>query len=125
MADRRAQGEHGSAAAHPQVGHVVPVRLLAAVLGALLLLTVVTVGATYVDLGRLNLWVALAIATVKASIVALFFMHLRWDRPFNAVIFISSITLVALFVGFALMDTGQYQPDLIPGYAPAIAPPVP
>lgn len=124
---KRSHGGHGAGGTHggaePQVGHVVPVRLLAAVLGVLLLLTVITVAATYVNLGKLNLWLALGIAVVKASIVALYFMHLRWDRPFNAIVFIGSITLVALFVGIALMDTTNYQPDLIPGYAPAITPP--
>ena len=101
-------------------GHVVPLRLLFGVLAALLFLTVVTVAVTYVDLGPLNLVVALAIATVKATLVLLYFMHLRWDRPFNAVVLITSLVLVALFVAFALIDSHEYQPDLIPGYAPQV-----
>jgi len=52
--------------------------------------------------------------------VALFFMHLRWDRPINAVIFIGTLLFVALFVGITLTDTGSYQPELIPGYAPGM-----
>lgn len=111
---------HGHGNGHPAVGHVVPIQVLFAVLGSLLVLTVVTVAVTWVDLGRLNLWVALAIATFKASLVVLFFMHLKYDKPFNAVIFIVSLGLVALFVGIALTDTGQYKPEIIPGYAPKI-----
>jgi cytochrome c oxidase subunit IV len=101
-------------------GHVMSVRVLAAVWGALVGLTVLTVAATWVDLGRAALLVALAIATVKASLVVLYFMHMRYDRPFNAVVFISALLFVAIFVGITLIDTVAYQPNLIPGYAPAI-----
>jgi cytochrome c oxidase subunit 4 len=86
----------------------------------LIVLTYVTVAATKVDLGDFNLWLALAIATVKASLVALYFMHLRYDKPIHAVIFVSTLCFVALFVVFALMDTGYYEPQLIPGYAPGM-----
>ena len=102
----------------PAVGHVVPLRVLLAVLGILLALTVATVAITWVDLGALNLVLALGIATVKASLVGLYFMHLRWDRPFHAVVLILSLALVMLFVMGALIDSEQYRPDLIPGYAP-------
>jgi len=105
---------------HPSVGHVVPLRLLLGVLAALLVLTWITVAVTYVDLGVLNLWIALAIATVKASLVALYFMHLRWDRPINGTVFIISLLLLALFVGLALMDTEAYKPEMIEGFAPDI-----
>jgi cytochrome c oxidase subunit 4 len=87
---------------------------------ALLLLTVVTVAATWVDLGSLNLWLALAIATLKASLVVLYFMHLRYDSPFNAIVFVGALLFVMLFVVLALMDTRAYQVELIPGYAPGM-----
>ncbi len=109
-----AQASHG-------VGHVVPLWLLIAVLLALLVLTYVTVAATYFDLGAANLWLAMAIATLKAYLVALYFMHLRYDRPFNGVLFMCALAFVALFVGIALMDSLAYRPDLIPGYAPGMA----
>jgi cytochrome c oxidase subunit 4 len=105
--------DHGGA-------HIVPLRLLAGVLVVLLVLTWVTVAATWFDMGNFNLWVAMAIAVVKASLVALYFMHLRWERPINAIFFIASILFVALFIGIALMDTQTYQDELIPGYAPAV-----
>jgi cytochrome c oxidase subunit 4 len=103
---------------HPAVGHVVPLPTLFAVLGALLALTVVTVGASYFNFGRFGVWIALAIAVVKASLVVLVFMHLKYDKPFNA--FIVSLALVALFISIALTDTRQYEPNTIPGYAPSI-----
>ena len=107
-------------AAHDDVGHVVSIRILFGVLGVLLVLTVLTVAVTWVDLGEYNLLIALAIAFVKAVLVLLYFMHLRWDRPFNAVVIISALAFVMIFVGLALLDTFQYQPDIIPGYSPQL-----
>ncbi|HSV08643.1 MAG TPA: cytochrome C oxidase subunit IV family protein, partial [Candidatus Binatus sp.] len=56
----------------------VPLRIYYTVYGALLVLTVVTVGVSLVDLGPLSTVVALAIAAAKASLVILFFMHVRY-----------------------------------------------
>jgi cytochrome c oxidase subunit 4 len=100
--------------------HIVPVRLLLTVWAVLIVMTLITVAATWVDLGALNLWLAMAIATAKGSLVVLYFMHLRWDRPFNAVVFIGALVFVMLFVSLALMDTMAYQPELIPGPAPMV-----
>ena len=105
---------------HPEVGHVVPLKILGAVIVALMILTWVTVAVTWVDLGSFNLWIAMAIALVKASLVALFFMHLRWDAPINGIILIASLLMVVLFIGIVMMDTNAYAPDQIPGYAPLI-----
>ncbi len=113
MTDKTTEG-------HPRVGHVVPVKVLAAVWGTLLALTVLTVAVADVDLGRLNLEIALAIAIVKASLVLLFFMHMKYDRPMNAIVFIAALLFFMLFVSLALLDSHAYAPDLIPGYAPAL-----
>ena len=102
------------------VGHIVPLRILLGVFGGLVVLTWVTVAATWVDLGAGNLWLAMAIATLKATMVALFFMHLRWDRPINAIIFFAALLFVTLFVGMLLADTSSYLPEMIPGYAPGM-----
>lgn len=100
--------------------HVASIRLLLVVWLGLIFGTWLTVSASNVDLGALNIWVGLAIATGKATLVALYYMHLRWDRPFNAFVFLGAFFLLLLFIGFALMDTGQYQPVLIPGYSPGV-----
>ncbi len=110
----------GSTDHHAGVGHVVPLQLLIGVLLVLLVLTFLTVAITWVDLGPFNLAAALGIALVKATLVALYFMHLRWDRPFNGVILLLSLALVMLFVGLSLVDSSQYQPDIIPGDAPGM-----
>lgn len=111
-------GAHGAHDAHDV--HVVPVKVLVAVAAALLVLTVVTVAVTYVDLGPWNLWVALAVAVVKGSLVVMYFMHLRYDNPFNAFLFACSLGFVALLLALALIDRDVYEPALIPGYAPKI-----
>lgn len=106
---------HSSSGQHHGVGHVVPLWLLAGVLFILLLLTVVTVLASNPDFHlsqRVSVTIAMAIATVKATLVGLYFMHLRWDRPFNAIIFVASLALVALFIWFAMLDTFEYRPDI-------------
>ena len=106
--------------AHHEVGHVVPVRILLATGIALLILTGITVLAAKIDLGELNIWIALAIAVLKGSIVVLFFMHLRYDRPFNGIVLVTSLAFVALFISFALTDTKEYAPDVYPGDAPDV-----
>jgi len=92
--------------------HVVPLKTLVAVLIALLLLTGLTVVTGKMDLGGFDLAVALVIATVKATIVCLIFMHLFWDRRFNGLIFLFSVMLVGLFLAFVSLDAGEYQPSV-------------
>lgn len=97
--------------------HVVPVKYLVMTGVALLFLTVITVLASYidfaaVDLTELNIIVAMAIAVVKASLVCLFFMHLRWDRSFNAFVLVASIAFVGLFITFAFKDTQEYSEEV-------------
>jgi cytochrome c oxidase subunit 4 len=101
--DHHDDGHHGLA-------HVATTKTHLATGGTLLLLTIVTVLATKVDFGaNINLGIAMAIAVIKATLVILFFMHLRYDRLFHSVVFVSAILAAALFVGFTLMDTNQYQ----------------
>jgi len=102
------------------IGHVVPLKVLAAVFVTLLALTALTVAAAGVNLGNLNLYVALTIAGVKASLVVLYFMHLRYDRPFLLVVFIGCLGFVVLFISLVLTDAAAYRPSLTPGEAPAM-----
>jgi len=74
-----------------------------AVLAALLVLTAITVTAAGIDFGPYNTVIALVIATLKASLVALFFMHLRHDK-FDAVVFLGGVMFLAVFLIFTLFD---------------------
>ena len=109
---------------HIEVGHAVPIKFLTAICCLLLFLTAVTVWVSRYDFNEINIAemgiiMALFVATVKATIVGLYFMHLRWDRPFIGFIFIGSILFVVLFISLALTDTMEYQPEIIPGDTPA------
>ena len=95
---------------HHGLAHTASIKVLVGTGGTLLFLTVVTVLATRVDFGtNINLAIAMFIAVIKATLVILFFMHLKYDKLFHTVVFISAILAASLFVGFTLMDTGQYQ----------------
>ena len=95
---------------HHGISHVASIKVLVGTGGTLLFLTVVTVLATRIDFGaNINLAIAMAIAVIKASLVVLFFMHLKYDKLFHSVVFVSAILAASLFVGFTLMDTNQYQ----------------
>lgn len=104
-----ADGNH-----HP---HVVPLKLLFGVIGALFCLTFLTVAASWVDLGAMNVPLALLIATIKGTLVAAFFMHLRWDKPFNSIVLALSIGFLILFLGITTMDTNENMPDMDPEFA--------
>jgi len=94
------------------LGHVLPLGLLLKVFFALVGLTVLTVVTGKMDLYGMDLSVAMIIATVKASLVCLIFMHLKWDKPFHGMIFLFSVMFVGLFLAFLTLDTGQYQDDI-------------
>ncbi len=99
--------------------HVMPLKVLFAVFIGLLILTWLTYAASQaarsgtLDLGAGNVIVALLIAVVKASLVGLYFMHLRYDSPFNSIILIAALVFVALFIAVSLVDTVEYQPSRI------------
>ena len=91
---------------HP---HIVSPQILLAVYFVLVLLTIATVSVTYVNLGPANIWAALGIAVIKSAFVILYFMHLRYDKPVNAIALISALLFVAVFIGIAMMDTSEYK----------------
>ena len=110
-----AHDDHGHGEAHADghdhgLAHTTPVSLLFGILAALLVLTVATVSVTSIDLGAQgNLVVAMIIATVKAALVCTFFMHLLWDKKFHAVLFLTSVLFLILFLSMATTDRGEYQ----------------
>ena len=100
------------------------------VLVALLILTFITVGASYFDFGAWNVIIAIGIATVKASLVALFFMHLIHDKPTSAVIFLISVFFLGLFLISVYVDYAERDPLLpsnykVPTASPAAPPAAP
>lgn len=85
--------------------HIIPFKTYIGVFTALIILTVITVAVSFVDLGAYNMVVALLVAGVKASLVAMFFMHLLYDKKLNLAIFLSSIIFLVIFIVFTMFDT--------------------
>jgi cytochrome c oxidase subunit 4 len=96
---------HDHAAAGDHKPHVLPIRVYAGVWIGLLILTIITVKVSYYDFGVLNLVIAMLVATAKASLVVLFFMHLKYDEPFNKLVFMGSLAFLAVFFILTLADT--------------------
>jgi len=93
-----------------------------ATLFVLLILTAITVGASYINFGSGNVVIALAIATVKATIVGLIFMHLLHDKPVNAVIAIAGFIFLGIFLMFDFIDVdSRSNPQPINLHAPPAA----
>ncbi len=93
--------------------HVASPIFYAGIFFALLVLTITTVGQSYFDFGRLNLAIVIILASMKASLVVSFFMHLRWDNKFNVLIFISGLAFIGVFFAYTMNDTGD-RGDLDP-----------
>jgi len=60
-----------------------------------------------IHLGKANLVVAVVIASMKASLVLLFFMHLRYDNKFHGVILIVSMLFIGIFFAYTMNDTNR------------------
>lgn len=100
--DHAASHDHGEL----QMGHhhVSSVAMFRNVLIALLVLTAITVASSRFDFGGANMLIAMAIASVKASLVIAFFMHLKWDTAINKIVFLGSFLFLSLLFLFTLAD---------------------
>ena len=96
--------------AHEHEDHAAPLWILISVWAALMVLTGLTVASAQLPFGRLDLVIAMFIATVKATLVCLFFMHLYWDRPIMGMMFLGCLGFVFLFISFVIIDSNQYMP---------------
>ena len=96
--------------------HISTDKTLLGVAGALLILTVATVGVHYLHLpDPWSIIVAMAVAMMKGTLVALFFMNLYWDTKFNTMLLIGSFVFFTLLVGLTLLDT-LFRPEVIPSF---------
>jgi cytochrome c oxidase subunit 4 len=107
---------------HPPFNHPAPKPLLYAVFGALIFFTILTVVVSNFELGAFGFPIAMFLATIKATLVCAFFMHMYWDKGFNILFFLSSVLFVSLLIGMTLLDTDQYMDtiDLFPREPDAI-----
>ena len=85
--------------------HILPLNLYLAVGSGLLVLTVITVAVAQMDFGQMNLLIAMGIAVVKATLVAMFFMHLKYDNRIYMLVFVGSLLFLGVFIIFTMFDT--------------------
>ncbi len=98
-----AEGEHHAVdALHP---HITPMKYYWGVLGALMVLTVMTVGVSELGLPMpYSIIIALAVACVKATLVVSVFMHLIWDKKLNSVVFLVGVAWMLIFFSLTMVD---------------------
>ena len=85
--------------------HIVPISYYIGTFGGLIVLTLITVAASRIHFGgALNIIIAMGIACLKAMLVILFFMGLKWDKGFNRVAFFASLLFLMIFITFTLSD---------------------
>jgi cytochrome c oxidase subunit 4 len=89
---------------HGEAGHVVPVSTFKKVLVALLVLTIITVLAAQVDMGKWNIVGALVIASMKASLVVLIFMHGKYENKILWTYILLPFVLLAIMIGGIFTD---------------------
>jgi len=84
--------------------HIVSPKVYAAILAALLVGTVLTVEAAKINLGRWNIILALTIATIKMSLVILFFMHGKYSSRRTQLVIVAGFFWLAIMLGLTLQD---------------------
>src|SRR3954470_23576757 len=89
---------------HSEEHHIVPKRVYFLVFATLIAMTWVTAWISTVDLGRLNIFVALSIAIFKASLVILFFMHVKYGTRLTKMIVLAGIYWLILLLFIAMLD---------------------
>ena len=84
--------------------HIVPRQLYYRVFAVLMMLTLITVGVAFVNLGALNTIIAITIAVAKALLVILFFMHVRYSSRLIWVCVAAGFFWLALLLTFIVSD---------------------
>jgi cytochrome c oxidase subunit 4 len=84
--------------------HIIPVSTYVAIWATLMVFTAITVFASEIDLGSFNIVVALLIATIKGTLVVLFFMHLKYSPKLTVVTVIAAIFFLFILLGLSMTD---------------------
>jgi len=96
--------------------HVASVKMLWSVGIGLVILTILTVVVTYLGIpSPLDVITALTIAFFKAYLVAAYFMALKFDHKFNAILLIGALVFFLIFIGITLLDT-MYRIEVVPSF---------
>jgi cytochrome c oxidase subunit 4 len=105
--------------------HVVSLKIYVSIFVALLVMTALTIQVAFIDLGALNIYVAMTIAVIKATLVVLFFMHLRYSSSLTKLFFASGLVWLVILISLTVSDyltRGWQNPPAGWVEAPATAP---
>jgi caa(3)-type oxidase subunit IV len=114
--------DHDSSGHHAH--HLVPYSVYVKTILALLVLTLLTVGASYIDIGKFNIFLSMGIAMAKASLVLLFFMGLKYDTNLNRAYILSSFvafTILMTITAGDLWTREKYTPVTVKSTAAALS----
>jgi cytochrome c oxidase subunit IV len=84
--------------------HISPIRTYLAVFVALMVFTALTVWAAYQDFGAFNNLVAMGIAITKATLVVLFFMHVKYSTRLTSLVVVGTVLFLAIMLVFFVVD---------------------
>lgn len=84
--------------------HIVPYKTFAIVWIVLLALTGITIAVAQYNLGALNVWVALSIATLKSGLVVAVFMHMKYENRLFKLSLFAALAILAIFIGMTFLD---------------------
>ena len=85
-------------------GHVSSIKLYVGIFLTLMVLTTVTIAVAYVNLGEFNKVVALAIASFKATLVVLYFMHAKYASRLTKLVIVSGFFFLAILLSETMID---------------------
>ncbi len=86
------------------MSHISPKSMYYSIFGALMVLTAVTVGVAFIDLGALSFPIALGIAILKATLVVLFFMHVKYSSSLTKLIVGSAFFFLIILFALTMTD---------------------
>ena len=84
--------------------HILPTRVYYLIFGILMLCTFLTVQAAFLDLGHFNTLVAMAIAVFKATLVILFFMHVKYSSKLTWAVVIGALFFLGILFALTMND---------------------
>jgi len=88
----------------PHTDHILPKRVYFTIFGILILCTYLTVQIAFFDLGPLNTIAALGIAVLKATLVVLFFMHVKYSTRLTWAVVLGSLFWFGILIAITMAD---------------------
>lgn len=88
-------------------GHVSSIKLYVGIFLTLMALTAITIVVAYVNLGPWNKVVALGIASTKATLVVLYFMHVKYASRMTKLIVVSGFFFLMILLSLTMLDYGS------------------